>query len=307
MAGDAQVVGINLAALIGQINDAKENELITREDLMNALLQANAQIEEQKRINAAIKKEQRRADLEQKVKRKQLGVKSDGVPIAKGADPIRSYADFKAIETYFLSKGTKAGRRNAAIFAVGCATGLRGSDVLRLKMEDVFASDGSYRDRIYLVEKKTGKYQECLITEAVRHYLDMYLSDADKRKNGYVFPSQMGAYDVKNSVYVNTGASDALTPKALSTAMKAVGDDLGLPIHISAHTMRHSFACIAYRLGGSMQSNSVQIAMNHSNTKITDGYTKHIRREENDRIRKIVSDFLMGKTNQNLILWEKIA
>ena len=298
---DAHLVGVDLKALVQQMlsNDSQ----ITQDEITAAVLRAYEEIELQKKSDAADKKAKRIAELEEKIKRKQSGVKSNGIPIASSADPIRSYDDFNLIVSRLAQNGTKIANRNAAIFAVGCATGLRGSDVLRIKTEDIFNKDASYKDRIYLIEKKTGKYQECLITEAIRFYLDKYLNDDEKKSNGFLFKSQMGGYEVRNAEYIKTDSENAVTPKYLSTMLKSAGEACDLPIHISAHTMRHTFACIAYKLCGTPHQAGVQIALNHSNSRVTDGYIKHVRREENDRIRKTVSDFLMGKCDRNLILW----
>ena len=300
---DANIVGIDWHTLLSQVGSCNGTD-ITEAELTSAVIKAYKQIEEEKKSEVAAKKAKRLSELEEKVKRKQSGVKSNGVPIATGADPIRSYDDFKTIVDFLARSGSDTGKRNAAIFAVGCATGLRGSDVLRLKIEDVFNKDASYKDRIYLIEKKTGKYQEKPITEAIRHYLNLFLRDEDKMKCGFLFKSQMGNYDIVNSQYVRTDSENAVTPRYLSTVLKSAGEACGLPIHISAHTMRHSFACIAYKIANfSGRSDSLQSAMNHSNGRITDGYIQHVRREENDLMCKTVSDFLMGKLDRNLILW----
>lgn len=56
-----------------------------------------------------------------------------------------------------LLNNFQAGRRNYTIFQLGKATLLRVSDVMKLKMSDVFASDGSVKQNAFIHDIKTGK------------------------------------------------------------------------------------------------------------------------------------------------------
>ena len=56
----------------------------------------------------------------------------------------------------------KYGRRNYTIFQVGKATLLRVSDVLALRMADVFTADGPVKDNAFIHDKKTGKPTPCI-------------------------------------------------------------------------------------------------------------------------------------------------
>ena len=77
--------------------------------------------------------------------------------------PIRSKEDFDKFCTYFLSNHNY---RDYALFIVGIELGtLRGCDLLKLKIKDVY--DGKeFRDTVYgVVEQKTGKIKNVYIPE----------------------------------------------------------------------------------------------------------------------------------------------
>lgn len=211
--------------------------------------------------------------------------KTDGKRKARPADSIRSYEDFRAIQKYFWDRHRI---RDWMMWTIGVSLGLRISDLFALKMHDLLNSDKSFRDRIKVVEQKTGKANNCLITEsvvfAVRKYLDSIKWDF--QMDDYLFMSKK----TKSKMYEEYGW------KILSDAGKA----LGLPIVIGSHTMRKSFANIAACVDStSIDMNAItkiQGLLNHSDQKVTMRYLGTYQTMF-DNARKSVSDFVLGKTN----------
>lgn len=214
--------------------------------------------------------------------------KSDGKRKPHAADSIRSYEDFYAIQKYFLEKNNI---RDWMLWTIGVSLGLRISDLLSLRIRNLLTgSPGAYqfRDRIYIVEKKTNKANNCLITESVRQAVTKYLDSIDWKfsLDDYLFRSRK----TKGKMYEEYGW------KILSDA----GRVLGLPINVGSHTMRKSFANIAACVDKSaVDMNSItkiQGLLNHSSQQVTMKYLGTFQGMF-DRAREAVSDFVLGKTD----------
>lgn len=217
--------------------------------------------------------------------------KSDGKRKAHAADAIRSYDDFKAIQQYYLDA---AKIRDWAMWTIGVSLGLRISDLLSLRFNNVMDNDKkTFKSRIQIYEQKTGKLNNILITESVvdamTRYLDAIKWDFDL--DGFLFPSRK----TKGKMYEECGW------RILSEAGKA----LNLPLVIGSHTMRKSFANIAACVDKScIDMNSitkVQGLLNHGDQRVTMAYLGTYQ-EMFDRARIAVSDFVLGKTGINEII-----
>jgi integrase len=66
---------------------------------------------------------------------------------------------------------------------------LRGCDLVRLRVDDVFAG-GRVRDRATVIQKKTGRPVQFEITEQARSAIDEWLAASDTRRGRYLFPSR---------------------------------------------------------------------------------------------------------------------
>lgn len=217
--------------------------------------------------------------------------KSDGKRKPHPADSIRSYSDFKAIQDYFMAKNDI---RDWTMWTMGVALGLRISDLLSLKFKNVISSDRSTPlPRIQIYEQKTGKRNNCLITEAVQRALYAYLGAIKWHfdMDGWLFPSKKTG----GKMYEEHGW------RILSRA----GRDLKLPLNIGSHTMRKSFANIAACVDKSSVDMNVitkiQGLLNHSDQKTTMKYLGTFN-EMYDRARVAVSDFVLGRTNIDTLI-----
>lgn len=217
--------------------------------------------------------------------------KSDGKRKPHAADSIRSYDDYHAIEMYYLNRGQI---RDWAMWTIGVSLGLRISDLLSLRFGHLIDKDKkTIKKRLQIYEQKTGKLNNCLVTEAVKLALERYLAsikcvfDLD----GYLFPSKK----TKGKMYEECGW------RILSSAGKA----LKLPLVIGSHTMRKSFANIAACVDKSCVDmnaiTKIQGLLNHSDQRVTMSYLGTYQ-DMYDRARIAVSDFVLGKTNVNEII-----
>lgn len=214
--------------------------------------------------------------------------KSDGKRKAHAADAIRSYDDFCAIQNYFIEKGDV---RDYAMWTIGVSFGIRISDLLMLRFGNIIDKDKlSFKPRVAIYEKKTGKLNNMLITESVRDAMSKYIDsiDGNFELEGFLFPSR------------KTGGQMCGEHgwRIISSAGRAVG----LPINIGSHTMRKSFANIAACVDKScIDMNAVakiQGLLNHSDQRVTMRYLGTYQ-QMFDRARMAVSDFVLGRTGIN--------
>ena len=72
---------------------------------------------------------------------------------ATAGDPIRNLSDIQLIKNYYHERSL----RNYLLFILGISTGLRGKDLLRLKVRDVVDCNGYVVKEIASFESKTNK------------------------------------------------------------------------------------------------------------------------------------------------------
>lgn len=252
--------------------------------------QAESHIEElkeenKKLINLLDKKRKPRTAKQEE--REYSEFKSDGKRKAQATDGIRSYDDFIKIQDYLLSTGDN-GLRDWMMWTIGVSFGLRISDIFNLKYKYFLKNDFSFRERMIVVEKKTSKLNNVLITESVKMALTKYLDDIGWKIN------------LEDYVFMSKKTKDKLTERHGWKILSNVGKALELPINIGSHTMRKSFANIAACVDKStIDMNTitkVQGLLNHSDQRVTLKYLGSFQ-EMYDNARVAVSDFILGKTN----------
>lgn len=236
--------------------------------------------------SAPLKRKRRtKKEMEADSKEEYCEYKSDGKRKSRPAESIRSYEDFYAIQQYFMSQNRI---RDWALWTVGVSLGLRISDLLNLKIRDILNDNNAFKDRIHVIEQKTNKANNCLVTESVVNALTTYFDSIQWKFDSldYLFKSKK----TKGKMYEEYGW------KILSDAGKA----LNLPIVIGSHTMRKSFANIAACVDKSnIDMNSItkiQGLLNHSDQRVTMRYLGTYQKMF-DNARKAVSDFVLGKTD----------
>lgn len=166
--------------------------------------------------------------------------------------PLRTKKEIEFVQSYLTRGNSKFGKRNELIFLVGINTGLRCSDIVKLKVGEVTG------DRKPLItEQKTGK-QRRLNLSNLGHYIDTYLELAlpNAAPDDWLFPS--GKFKQKH-----------ITRPGIYQVFNAVGKDLGLE-DFATHTMRKTFGYHYYK-----QTHDVVTLMkifNHSSEEMTKRY-----------------------------------
>lgn len=155
--------------------------------------------------------------------------------------PIRDVEKITEIKEYLR----ETSERNYILFILGINTGLRISDILKLKVGDL------RRSHISLREKKTGKQKRLDLTPELKRELKWFLDGRDD--NEYVIKSRQGG---------NRPITRDMAYKILNNVAKQFR-----LTEIGCHTLRKTFG---YHFYG--QTKDIAILMdifNHSSEKIT--------------------------------------
>lgn len=152
------------------------------------------------------------------------------------------------------------GLRDSAMLELLYATGLRVSELCRLRSADVNLQRG-----VLIATGKGRKQRMVPIGETaltrVREYLEQARPALDKRRSDFLFISQRGG---------------PLTRQAFWKAIGAYARKVGIERPISPHTLRHSFA--THLLEGGADLRAVQAMLGHADISTTQVYT-HLSRK----------------------------
>ena len=108
-------------------------------------------------------------------------------------EPIRDKEKIKSMFYYLNGKDPKYG----LLFKFGLNTGLRISDILPLKTQDVFNEKGEFKDHLILKEKKTGKEKKIKMNNALRNELKAFVLKDARTSDSYLF------YNKKSGSHIN--------------------------------------------------------------------------------------------------------
>ena len=80
-------------------------------------------------------------------------------------------------------------KRDLAMFNLAIDSKLRGCDLVRVRIDEVYAG-GRVRDRATVIQKKTGRPVQFEITEQTRSAIGEWLAAFDAHRGRYLFPSR---------------------------------------------------------------------------------------------------------------------
>lgn len=159
------------------------------------------------------------------------------------------------------------GARNRAIIEVLFSCGLRVSELVNMKLSDLYLED-----RVLLVRGKGNKERlvpvsNKAIADLKRWFFDRNLMKIKPGEDDYVFLNRRGAH---------------LTRTMILIMVKRQAEEAGIKKTISPHTFRHSFATALLQGGADLRS--IQAMLGHEKIDTTLVYT-HI---SNDQLRKAI-------------------
>lgn len=161
-------------------------------------------------------------------------------------EPIR---DKKQLE--LMKKVLKADNmRDWLLFTIGINSGLRISDLLKLKVEDVINND-----RITIIESKTGKPKTFPLGETSKKAVKEYL-EKENLISGWLFPSRKG--------------DKPITRIQAYRILNDAAEEAGINENIGTHTLRKTFGYWAYKQN--LDIAMIMQLLNHSSPSITKRY-----------------------------------
>lgn len=194
----------------------------------------------------------------------------EGPKIGRKLPDTLSYAEIeKLLEAIDLSK--PEGGRNRAMLEVLYSSGLRVTELVELKLNNVYFDVGFLRvigkgnkERLVPIGRDAMKFLKIYIDEIRVHIL------VKKGSEGDVFLNRRGK---------------RLTRVTVFTVIKELAKKIGLKKTISPHTFRHSFA--THLIEGGADLRAVQEMLGHESITTTEIYT-HLDR---DYLRQVITEF----------------
>ena len=158
------------------------------------------------------------------------------------------------IEAIDLSK--PEGHRNRAIIEVLYGSGLRVSELINLRISNIYFNDG-----YMLVEGKGNKQRLVPISDESKKQIDFWLNDRNhlnikKGHEDYLFLNRRGC---------------KLTRMMIFTIVKELAVIAGIHKNVSPHTFRHSFATHLLENGANLRA--IQQLLGHESITTTELYT----------------------------------
>lgn len=145
-------------------------------------------------------------------------------------DPIRDIESINMIKKILKSQS----QRDLLLFVLGINTGIRVSDLLSLKVQDVW--DGKRtKEFLYLKDSQSGEERAYYLNHRVHQELKNYLSQFNLKDSDYLFKSS------RNEQPISRQQAYRIINKAAKEA--------GIIGKIGMHTLRKTFGYHAYRKG----------------------------------------------------------
>ena len=164
---------------------------------------------------------------------------------------------------------TNEGERNRAILEVLYGCGLRVSELVTLKISDLF-----FEERFIKITGKGNKERLVPISAFTQKYIELY------------------RITIRNQLSIQKGFEDTLflnrrgkqlTRAMIFTIIKDLGKKINLNKNISPHTLRHSFATHLLENGADLRS--IQLMLGHESITTTEIYV-HLDRRHLSQILK---------------------
>ncbi|MGJ8550465.1 site-specific tyrosine recombinase/integron integrase [Winogradskyella wichelsiae] len=174
-----------------------------------------------------------------------------------------------AIDLSYQYSGVNLGERNRAIIEMLYSCGLRVSELIELKLSDLFFEEGFIK-----VTGKGNKQRFVPIGTSTQNYINIWIS-------------------IRNHISVNPESKDVLflnykggklTRAMVFTIIKKLVKNSGLNKNVSPHTFRHSFATHLLENGADLRA--IQMMLGHESITTTEIYMHLDRSHLSDVLNK---------------------
>ena len=164
--------------------------------------------------------------------------------------------------------------KHKAILMLVYSAGLRVSEVVRLKMEDIDENRRTIRIR----GGKGRKDRYTLLSDVALEVLQRYKQ----------------AYPSKNWLFPGSKSGSHLTTRTVEKVLEGACKKAGIPEYITVHTLRHSFATHLLESGTDLRY--IQELLGHKSSKTTEIYT-HVSNKDIGKIKSPLDAIRKGGEN----------
>jgi len=204
------------------------------------------------------------------VQRDILTLSPDKIELPKQSTRSVAFLNSEQVERLLNSPKIEdeIGLRDKTILETLFSTGLRVSELVSLNRDQI-----DLERREFSVRGKGDKLRVVFLSDTAAHWLERYLRT---RKDNFkpLFIRYSGKVDAKKG-----GEKMRLTARSVEEIVSKYAKRCGLPIEVSPHTLRHSFATDL--LIGGADLRSVQEMLGHESIRTTQVYThvtnKHLK------------------------------
>ncbi|MBA7541668.1 Tyrosine recombinase XerC [subsurface metagenome] len=184
--------------------------------------------------------------------------------------PIRDLKKIRAIKGNLRKRNP----RDFLLFTLGINTGLRISDILRLKVEDVKDQAGEIKEYLDLNEKKTKKQRLIYLNNEVRNALEYYFD-------------KTGIYDLERYLFISdkTKINKPISRIRAWQLIQIWCREVGIKGRIGTHTIRKT-AGYQMRIAG-VAIELIQEVLGHQSISMTKRYLGIT----DDEVTKVLKNF----------------
>lgn len=175
-------------------------------------------------------------------------------------EPIRDLKKISQIKN-LLKAPEKS--RDLLFFTLGINTALRVSDILQLRVRDLFESSGRVRQFCDIREQKTGKVTRITINRSIREALELYAQNHSRLLESgehFIFYQRKG---------VQKG-QEAIKRIQAWKLIRSFIENVGLQGNFGTHTLRKTWGYQARKAGVDIAV--IQHKLNHSSLAVTRRY-----------------------------------
>jgi len=197
----------------------------------------------------------------------------EGPKLGRKLPDTLSYHEIEALLNA-IDLSTAEGSRNRAMLEVLYSSGLRVSELVDLKLNNIFFDEGFLK-----VVGKGNKERLVPIGRDAMKYLKIYKDEIRAKP-----PHKQAQKGFESYVFLNRYGKK-LTRVMVFTIIKNLVKQIGLKKNVSPHTFRHSFA--THLIEGGADLRAVQEMLGHESITTTEIYT-HLDR---DYLRQVIQEF----------------
>ena len=163
-------------------------------------------------------------------------------------EPIRSKEQIRAMYHVLYQCDPKYG----LLFKFGINTGLRISDILAVRVCDLYKANGEFREYLSLRERKTGKEKKLKINDTLRRLIGRYVRKMGLDGDSFLFLSKKGGHIGRVQAY---------------RVLRAAAERCGIE-SFGTHSLRKTWGYWTYRIS-KFNIGLIMDTLNHSSPEIT--------------------------------------